>query len=258
MERTLPATKFFSAPDPVAVEMPHLVTALDAELLGKMAHLTRCGVGLWNLPAPFDEEDCFDDTRETARFSAWALPLNQAEILGFSPRVREAVFGGKMMFVDARFDETTLTRLAVSPGRRLETGAWITRAYHDLPELQELVEQCHWALIPLGFERSQALFVTSRAKADWVSKLKEWCDHDGRNHGVFQHQADGLCLIEKFAPASYRRNAIGHHVDAFLSDLEIYFGTVEGSISASVEERISARRQLREKLAKLDQPPFAG
>jgi len=258
MERRLPASDFFSTPEPVAVAMPHLVTALDAALLGKMAYLTRCGIGLWNLPAPFDDEDRFDEMRETARFSAWALPLNQGEILSFSPRVHEAVFGGKAMFVDANFDEATLTRLAVSPGQRLATGAWITRAYHDLPELQELVEQCQWALIPLGLERSQALFVTSQAKADWIAKLQEWCDHDGRNQGVFRREAGQLWLVEKFAPPAYRRNSIGHHVDAFLSQLEIYFGQVEGSIPATVEERLAIRRELREQVARLNEPPAAG
>src|SRR5262245_37369281 len=180
MERRRPAAEFFSTPDPVAVELSHLVTALDAALLGKVAHLTRCGVGLWNLPAPFDEENRLDEMRESAPFSAWALPPNQAEIFSFSPRVHEAVFGSKVMFLDAKFDEAILTRLAVSPGRRLPNGAWITRPYHDLPELRDLVEQCHWALIPLGLERSEALFVTSQARSDWIRSEERRVGKEGR------------------------------------------------------------------------------
>jgi hypothetical protein len=251
MSRIVPATAFFSATRPPVVGIAHLVTALDAEFIGKVAHLTKCPLGLWPLPAPFDEEDRFDNARDGAPFLAWALPLNQREVLGFGPLVQEAVFGGKVMLADAEFDENTLARLAVSPGRRLETGAWVTRDYQDLPELQELVELCGWLLIPIGPERSLGLFVVSEAKADWITKLIEWCNHEGRSRGQFCYEGDRAVLMEEPAPENYRRNAMDHHIDAFLSRLEIHFGAVDESVPAAVKERIEARHKLRQQVAQL-------
>ena len=40
MEVTLSADSYFSTPNPAAIELPHLLTALDAELLGEITHLT--------------------------------------------------------------------------------------------------------------------------------------------------------------------------------------------------------------------------
>ena len=64
----------------------------------------------------------------------------------------------KLMMLDANFDEATLARLAISRGERLETGAYVTRGYQDLPELPQLIEQCGWALIPLGPSAARGCF----------------------------------------------------------------------------------------------------
>ena len=80
METTSSAGLFFSSAQPAAVDLPHLITALDAELIGKVAHLTKSKIGLWKVPAPFDEQDVFERAREAAPLSAWMLPANQAEI----------------------------------------------------------------------------------------------------------------------------------------------------------------------------------
>src|SRR5262247_3529459 len=101
METDLVATQFFRSRHPKVAELSHLVTALDAELIGKLAHLTKSKPGLWPVAAPFDENDVYDRARETAPFQAWALPANQAEVLAFSPGIQEAVFGVKLMMLDA-------------------------------------------------------------------------------------------------------------------------------------------------------------
>ena len=124
-----------------------------AELIGKVSHLTKAKPGLWRLPAPFDEQDRFDNTRETAPLGAWGLPLNQREVQSFGPLVAEAVFGSKVMFVDSQMEEEFLLRVATSPGSRHTTGAWVTRGYEDLPQLPEVVERAGWLLIPIGPER---------------------------------------------------------------------------------------------------------
>jgi hypothetical protein len=99
-----PAT-WFESPDPAVLSLPHLITALDAELIGKVTQLTKSRPGLWNVPAPFDEHDGFDNLREAAPLSAWGLPLNQGEVQALGPLVAEAIFGVKLMFVDAAADE---------------------------------------------------------------------------------------------------------------------------------------------------------
>ena len=257
MGTNLPAGCFFQSARPPAIELPHLITALDAELMGKVVHLTKSKPGLWNVAAPFDENDVYDRARESAPFSAWALPANQAEVLSFGLLVQEAVFGVKLMMLDANFDEATLTRLAVSTGERLETGAYVTRGYQDLPELRELVEQCGWALIPIGPERSKGLFVVSRTKADWIPALREWCEREGRNQGEVRLEDDTLVFDDHSAPEKYRENAIAHRIDSFLTALDVYFGGAEESILPKVERRMEDRRKLRQAIAQSKQagPP---
>ena len=253
METTSSAGLFFSSARPAAVDVPHLITALDAELVGKVAHLTKAKIGLWNVPAPFDDQDVFERAREAAPLSAWMLPANQAEVLSFGAHVQEAIFGTKLMMVDANFDEPTFVRLAVTTGHRLETGAYVTQGYQDLAQLAELIELCGWAVIPVGPERSRGLFLTSRAKADWVAKLEEWCEREGRNRGQVRLENGTLIYVERPAPEKYRKNAIAHCIDGFLGDMEMYFGGADESILDAVGERIRCRRQLQENVARLKQ-----
>lgn len=253
METTLSARTFFCSERPAALELPHLITALDAELIGKVAHLTKAKIGLWNVPAPFDEQDVFDRAREAAPLTAWTLPANQAEILSFGAQVQEAIFGTKLMMLDADFDEPTLARLAVTTGERLETGAYVTQGFQDLPTLAELVELCGWVLIPVGPERSKALVLTSRAKADWIAKLDEWCEREGRNQGRVRVENGTLVYVERPAPDKYRTNAVAHCIDGFLGEMDMYFGGADESIVDAVGERIRARRRLQESVARLKQ-----
>src|SRR6266511_1258045 len=55
--KQLPASPYFSVARPPALELPHLITALDAEFIGKLVHLTKSEPGLWPVPAPFEEHD---------------------------------------------------------------------------------------------------------------------------------------------------------------------------------------------------------
>lgn len=253
METTSSAGTFFCSQRPAALELPHLITALDAELIGKVAHLTKAKIGLWNVPAPFDDQDVFERAREAAPLSAWTLPANQAELLSFGAQVQEAIFGARLMMVDADFDEMTLARLAVTTGTRLETGAYVTQGFQDLPQLGELVELCGWILIPVGPERSKALFLTSRAKADWIVKLDEWCEREGRNQGRVRVENGALVYVERPAPDKYRRNAVAHCIDGFLGDMEMYFGGADESIVDAISERIQSRRRLQESVARSKQ-----
>jgi len=254
MDIDLATTQFFSSSPPSVLGLPHLITALDADLLGKVAHLTKSKPGLWPVAAPFDEDDVFDRARESAPFAAWALPANQDEVLGFTLNIQETVFGVKLMMLDANFDEVTLTRLAATTGQRLETGAYVTQDFQDLPELPELVEQCGWVMIPIGPERSRGLFVASQRNAGWIATLQEWCEREGRNFGQVI-QADGKVVFrERPAPEKFRGNAIAHRIDVFLGGLEVYFGEADESILPEIERRIQSRRKLRQDIARSKQP----
>jgi len=255
MGAELSTTQFFSSTQPPAVELPHFITALDAELIGKVAHLTKSKAGLWPVAAPYDDSDVFDRARESAPFNAWALPANQAEVLGFGPVVQEAIFGVKLMMLDANFNEATLARLAVTTGQRLETGAYITRGFQDLPELPQLVEQCGWALIPIGPERSRGLFVASQANAGWILKMQEWCEREGRNFGRVRQEQDKLVFHDQRASEKYRANAIAHRIDIFLGNVEVLFGDPDESILPEIERRLQFRRKLQADIARSRQGP---
>lgn len=250
MEKLLPAEPFFSTPHPAALDLPHLITAIDADLLGKIVHLTKARPGLWGVVAPFDENDVFDRARESAPFSAWALPGNQAEVLSFGALIRESLFGIKLMILDASFDEPTLVRLATTTGHRLETGAYVTHGYQDLATLGELVERCGWVLIPIGPDRSRGIFLVSKERGDWVTALKTWCDRDGRNSGILRREPDRLVIADSTAPAKYRDNAIAHRVDHLLGEMETYFGGVDSDVLSVIQRRIESQRKLQDDIAR--------
>lgn len=250
MEKIIPAGPCFSSAHPAALDLPHLITAIDADLIGKIVHMTKSKLGLWGVAAPFDENDVYDRARESAPFSAWALPANQAELLSYGSLVQEAVFGIKLMILDATFDEALLVKLATTTGRRLETGAYVMQEFQDLPTLTELIGQCGWMLIPIGPERSRALFITSRQKAEWASTLKLWCDRDGRNTGVVKRVGDGLVIADSPAPERYRENAQAHRIDQLLGEMECYFGGVDEALLEVIRKRIELRAKLQQDIAR--------
>jgi hypothetical protein len=250
-----PVTTLFPTANPPLARLPHLITALDAELLGKIAQLAKADFALWPVPAPYDDNMQFDNTRESAPLSEWASPLNQAEVLGLRWNAAEAIFGGKVMIVDASSNEGLLTELASPAGRREETGAYVTPGYEELETVPQLVEQSGWVLIPVGAERSKAFFVTNASQAGLVEKLCEWCDRQGRNHSVLQDGESGMVLVESAAPVAERDRAMAHHVDAFLSRLEVYFGDCESAVPGLIERRAKERRELRERIERARRSP---
>lgn len=248
MSSTLPASTFFSAQHPAALDLPHLITALDAELVGKVAHFTRSSPGLWPMPAPFDDADVFDKARESAPFANWALLANQAELLSFGQTVREAFFGAKVIVLNALFDESVLARFAPTTGERLETGAYIFHNYVDSPHLADLLNLCGWALIPIGPERSQALFIVARENALLVAELKNWCERHGRNVGELKSTEGQLQIETTPAPEKHRARVMTQHIDEWLGEMEGYFGPAGNDLGALVQQRVEARRQLRKKI----------
>jgi len=250
-----PAATLFPTANPPLARLPHLITALDAELLGKISQLTKASLALWHVPAPFDENLQFDNTRESAPLSEWSLPLNQAEVLGLRWNAAEAIFGEGVMILDAESDERLLTDLATRVGRRLESGSFVTPGYEELKTLPQLVEQSSWVLIPVGAERSKAFFVTNAAHAGLVQKLCEWCERQGRNHAVLQNSESGMVLVESAAPAAERDRAMVHHVDAFLSLMEVSFGDCESALPELIRRRAQERRELHERIERARRSP---
>ena len=49
MSAVLTPSLFFSSARPAVIDLPHLITALDAELMAKVVHLTQSTPGLWHL-----------------------------------------------------------------------------------------------------------------------------------------------------------------------------------------------------------------
>lgn len=257
MSSAAAAAQLFCTPRPAVASLPHLITALDAELIGKVVHLTKGRPGLWPLSAPFDDNDVYDRARESAPFQAWALPANQAEVLSFGLLTQESVFGMKLLMLDASVDEATLRRLATPTGERMETGAYVMGGFQDLPALPELLEHSGWALIPVGAERGKALFVTSPSRSEWVTILEGWCERWGRNHARVRMQDDVLVLDECPATPASRDIAMAQRVDSFLGVMETYFGGVDESILQLIAQRIKARGKLQQDIARSKQAPPA-
>src|SRR5262245_59858145 len=159
---------FFSSPQPAVVGLPHLITAMDAELIGRVAHLTKSKPGLWGLTAPYDENDVFDPWREEAPFRLWELPANQAELLAPGRFAAEALFGTKAVLFDAAIDEAAVFVLTDVPGQRRDNGGYYVEGLHELSALPQLLKLTRWALMPVAPDRSFGLFVTAPEHASWV------------------------------------------------------------------------------------------
>ena len=59
--------------------------------------------------------------------------------------------------------------------------------------------------------------------------------------------------MDRPAPDKNRDNAIAHHIDGFLGDMEVFFGGADESILSLIERRMQARRKLREDVARAQQ-----
>src|SRR6185369_8767100 len=152
---------FFTSPRPSVVDLPHLITAMDAELIGRVAHLTKSKPGLWRLTPPYDENDVFDPWREEAPFRQWELPANQAELLAPGRFAAEALFGTKAILLDTAIDEAAVFALTDVRGQRRDNGGFYVDGLHDLPVLPDLLKLTRWSLMPVATDRGHGLFVTA-------------------------------------------------------------------------------------------------
>jgi hypothetical protein len=243
---------FFLA-EPAVATSPHLITILDGDLIGKISHLTKTRPGLWPLPAPFDENDQYNEVRESARFANWGLPLNQAEVQGVGRLVKEALFGANLMLLSSSVDEARLTPIGQTQGLRLDNGAWFTPGFQDHPQLAKIIELAGWVLIPVGPSRSRALIAVAPEQTLLIEKLQEWCDRLGRDVWKLL-RVEGQTALKHFpASKAARENAIRHRVDLFLGEMELWFGDTD-ELPGRVSERIEHLRRLRENILKARRP----
>jgi hypothetical protein len=245
---------FFQAAPSVAAQ-PHLITLLDGDLIGKVSQLTKSRPGLWPLPAPFDEQDTYNEVRESAKFADWGLALNQAEVQGVGRLIKDALFGTNLLLMSSAIDEEKIGPLAQTQGRRLENGAWFTPGYQDIPQLVPIIELAGWVLIPLGPGRSRALFAVASGQAAWLAGLQDWCDRQGRDvWRLARDESRGtVALTHVPAPARYRDNAIRHRIDAFIGEMELWYGSANGELAPRVQERVDFLGKLREDIARARQ-----
>lgn len=243
---------FFSVPDPAVVTLPHLITALDPELLGKVADLTGSPPGLWPLPAPFDEDDVFDPWRDAAQtpFARWALPANQAELLGGGRWATEALFGTSCILLDAGLDEPAVAAVAQLRAERHDNGGFYQEHFEDWAGLPRLLAVTPWALLPVRPDRSLGLFVAAPDRADWVGELAAWCGRVGRHHFRVVKR-DGAPVLEEIpAPEEARARAVASQIDMFLSRLDGYFRLGGEEVVTRLRERLEAKERLRGQVAR--------
>lgn len=236
---------FFSSPRPGVVDLPHIITALDAELIGRVAHLTRSKPGLWRVSAPYDENDVFDPWREEAPFREWELPANQAELLAPGRFAAEALFGTKCILLDSAIDETAVFALTDVRGQRRDNGGFYVDGLHDLPALPQLLKLTHWSLMPVAPDRGHGLFVTSPDYASWVETLREWCERRGRSHSRVTLEDGKLALVEVNAKDDVRERAAAAQIDLFLGKMDRYFRLADESLLPRIQQRLEAARRMR-------------
>ncbi|MFM1769944.1 MAG: hypothetical protein RJA22_2473 [Verrucomicrobiota bacterium] len=252
MSEPLSAGLFFSVPDPVVAGLPHLLTALDGELMAKVAHLTGSKPGLWHLPAPLDEEDVWDPLRdeESTPFARWALPGNQAELMGGGRWVTEALFGTHCILLDAGLDEPAVLAAAQLRAERHDNGGFYQEHFEDWAGWPRLLALTPWALVPVAPDRSHGLFVAAPGREEWVRELAAWCGRVGRTHWRAERGSGGLVLVETAAPAEARARAAAGQVDMFLARMDRYFRMEDGELRGCLAERLEAVRRLRAEVAR--------
>ncbi len=236
---------FFTSPRPAVVDLPHLITAMDAELMGRVTHLTKSKPGLWGLSAPYDENDVFDPWRETAPFREWELPANQAELLTPGRFAAEALFGTKAILLDSAIDEAAVFALTDVRGQRRDNGGFYVEGLHDLPALPQLLKLTCWALMPVAPDRGHGLFITSPDHASWVETLREWCERRGRSHCRVTLENGKLALVEANAPDNARERAAAAEIDLFLGKMDRYFRLADESLLPRLQQRLEAARRMR-------------
>src|SRR5262249_12207053 len=249
-------SQFFSSPRPAVVDLPHLITAMDAELTGLVAHLTKSKPGLWRLTAPYDENDVFDPWREEAPFRLWELPANQAELLAPGRLAAEALFGTNAILLDTDIDEAAVFALTDVRGQRHDNGGFYVEGLHELPVLPQMLKLTRWALMPVAPDRSFGLFVTALNHASWVETLRDWCDRRGRSHSRVALEDGKVALFETNALDDARERAAASQIDLFLGQMDRYFRLTDESLLPRIQQRLEAARRMRRDVeqAKGDKP----
>jgi hypothetical protein len=219
---------------------------MDAELIGRVAHLTKSKPGLWRLTPPYDENDVFDPWREEAPFRQWELPANQAELLAPGRFAAEALFGTKAILLDTAIDEAAVFALTDVRGQRRDNGGFYVDGLHDLPVLPDLLKLTRWSLMPVATDRGHGLFVTAPEHASWVESLREWCERRGRSHWRVTMQNGNLALVEVNAPGDARERAAAAEIDLFLGKMDRYFRLADESLLPRIQQRLEAARQMRQ------------
>jgi hypothetical protein len=245
---------FFSSPRPAVVDLPHVITAMDGELMARVVHYTGSQPGLWHLAAPFDPNDVYDPCRDAETpFSLWNLPANQAELLAPGRFAAEALFGTSAILVDSAVDEKAVAALTEIRGRRLETGGFRVDGMQDLPALPQLMDVAGWALIPVAPDRRFGLFVTSPAHAPWVDSVRQWCSRQGRTQFHVRMEGGLLKLIETSGAPESRDRAIAAEIDQFLGRMDRYFRLAEEPLLPKIQQRIEGVRQMQKAIEKSKQ-----
>src|ERR1700737_4557339 len=101
---------FFQSPQPSVARVPNLITHFDSDFLNAIVHINGAKPGVWNAPAPYDEEDRYQPFREGLPLKDWALAYNQGELLALTGYSNTLVFGNETIIVDRESDEKVLAR----------------------------------------------------------------------------------------------------------------------------------------------------
>jgi hypothetical protein len=170
-DREIPVSAFFASEEPSAGRAPHIITALDAELLGSLVRINGAKLGVWHQAAPYDENDNYQPYREDVPLSAWNLAYNQGELLELAGYTSTLVGGNETLIVDSACDEKALLEAEESLGEG---------AYADLPDFPKLLQKIGWVVVPIGEEKNFALVLTSESKKSYLDLLQHWCHEKGR------------------------------------------------------------------------------
>jgi len=210
---SLPVDVFFSTEQPSAARVPHLITALDAELLSALVRVNGAKPGVWKAAPPYDENDVYQPFREDVPFESWSLAYNQGELLELAGYSNTLVFGNDTMLVDCASDQKSLAEAEESRG---EGG------YQDLPDFPKLLQRIGWALMSVGPERQYGLLVVHESKRNYIEMLQSWCLDHGRNYYSVASGEGGLMLRTRQAPEDARQRVIQQHGLQFVSKMVLY------------------------------------
>jgi uncharacterized protein YoaH (UPF0181 family) len=232
-DQEAPQKPLFVSPKPSAALVPHFITYLDADLLQAVVRVNGAKLGVWNVPAPYGEDDRYEPYRENAPLAAWAMALNQQELLNLGVNISGLVLGNETMIVDSSADEGILAECEKTCGEQ---------GYEDLEDFQKLLAKIKWALIPIDPEHDRALFVASEEKRDYVELLRNWCQQRGRAVTMIALEEDKYTLKHYLAPEEARQQAAIEHGYQYLAKMG-HFGISPAEALNAVAEALKRQGQ---------------